>query len=442
MNISLSEHFTFKKLFLFTIPSIAMMIFTSIYGIVDGIFVSNIVGETAFTAVNFIMPVLMILGSVGFMFGTGGNALVSKTLGEGDSAKANRIFSLIVYTSFGVGIVLAVLGFIFMRSIAAALGASGELLDISVTYGRIFVLATPMAMLQQEFQSLFVTAERSKLGLITTVAAGVLNMALDALFMAVFHWGVEGAAAASAISQVVGGAIPLVYFFRENTSLLRLGKTKLDFRALGKSCSNGSSEFVAQASMSIVNMLYNYQLIKYAGQGGVAAYGVMMYVNLVFLAIFIGYSVGTAPIIGYHFGAKNHAELRNLRRKSTIIIIITSIVMVVVSQLTADFLSGIFIVDNPELREFTTRGFRIFAILFLFAGMNIFGSSFFTALNNGAISALISFLRTLVFQIAAVFILPLFFGSDGIFISVPVAEFLSCALTIIFIVVKRRKYGY
>lgn len=442
MNISLSEHFTFKKLFLFTIPSIAMMIFTSVYGIVDGIFVSNIVGETAFTAVNFIMPVLMILGSVGFMFGAGGSALVSKTLGEGDSEKANRIFSLIVYTSFGVGVVLAALGFIFMRSVAAALGASGEMLETGTIYGRIVVSVLPMFMLQQEFQALFITAERSKLGLVTTVAAGVINMILDALFMAVFKWGVVGAAAATAISQIVGGTIPLVYFFRKNTSLLRLGKTNLDLRALGKTCSNGSSEFVAQGSMSIVNMLYNYQLIKYAGEGGVAAYGVMMYVNLVFLAIFIGYSVGAAPIVGYNFGAKNHAELKNLRRKSIRIILVASALMVIVSQLSADFLAGIFIRDNPELREFTTRGFRIFAILFTFAGINIFGSSFFTALNNGAISALISFLRTLVFQISAVLILPMFWGSDGIFISVPVAEFLSCALTIIFLIAKRKKYQY
>lgn len=442
MNISLSEHFTYKKLFLFTIPSIAMMIFTSIYGVVDGIFVSNIVGETAFTAVNFIMPVLMVLSSVGFMFGAGGSALVSKTLGEGDSERANSIFSLIVYASFVVGVILAALGIVFMRSIAAALGAEGAMLDSCTLYGGIVVSALPMFMLQQEFQSLFITAERSRLGLAVTLVAGVLNMIFDALFMAVFRWGVAGAAAATAISQIAGGVIPLVYFFRKNTSLLRLGKTRLDFKALGKTCSNGSSEFVSQGSMSVVNMLYNYQLIKYAGEGGVAAYGVMMYVNLVFLAIFIGYSVGAAPIVGFNFGAQNRAELKNLRRKSTIIIIAASIVMVVVSQLSASGLAGIFIADNPDLREFTTRGFRFFAILFMFAGINIFGSSFFTALNNGAVSALISFLRTLVFQISAVLILPLFWGSDGIFISVAFAELLSCVLTIVFLITKRKKYNY
>lgn len=442
MKISLSEHFTYKKLFLFTLPSVTMMIFTSIYGIVDGLFVSNIVGETAFTAVNFIMPVLMILGSVGFMFGAGGSALVSKTLGESDHDRANRIFSLIVYTSFAVGVIFAVIGFVFMRSVAAALGASGDMLDDCVLYGRIIVIAMPMFMLQQEFQSLFITAEKSKLGLIVTVIAGVMNMILDALFMAVFRWGVVGAAAATAISQTVGGVIPLLYFFRKNDSLLRLGKTKLDMRALGKTCSNGSSEFVSQGSMSLVNMLYNSQLIKYAGEGGVAAYGVMMYVNLVFLAIFIGYSVGTAPVVGYHYGAKNSDELKNLRRKSLKIIIVSSVTMLAVSELSAGLFAGIFVGGNEELYELTVRGFRIFSLAFLFAGINIFGSSFFTALNNGLISALISFLRTLVFQIVAVILLPLFFKTDGIFMSVAVAEFAACLLTVAFIIGKRKKYCY
>lgn len=442
MNISLSEHFNYKKLFLFTLPSIAMMIFTSIYGIVDGLFVSNIVGETAFTAVNFIMPVSMILGSVGFMFGSGGSALVAKTLGEGDNARANRIFSLIVYSMFVSGIILAALGIALMRTVASALGAAGEMLEISVLYGRILAAGLPMFMLQMGFQSLFVTAEKPKLGLMVTIISGVTNMVLDALFVAVFRWGIVGAASATIMSQFVGGVIPLVYFFRKNDSLLRLGKTRFEPRVLTKACSNGSSEFVSQGSMSVVNMLYNSQLIKYAGEGGVAAYGVMMYVNLVFLAIFIGYSVGVAPIVGYNFGAKNSAELRNLRHKSTLIIAVTSVVMLAASELSAGGLAAIFVGSNPELYEFTVRGFRIFSLSFLFAGMNIFGSSFFTALNNGLISALISFLRTLVFQITAVLVLPIFLQSDGIFLSVSAAELAAFVMTISFIFVKRKRYGY
>lgn len=442
MNISLSEHFNFKKLFRFTMPSIIMMVFTSIYGVVDGLFVSNIVGETAFTAVNFIMPVTMILSAVGFMFGTGGSALVSKTLGEGSSEKANRIFSLVIYTTTAAGVILAVTGIALMRVVASALGAEGEMLENSVLYGRIIVGVLPLFMLQMAFQSLFVTAEKPKLGLVVTVLSGVTNMVLDALFVAVFRWGIVGAAAATAASQLVGGVIPLIYFLRKNDSLLRLGKTSLNWRVLGKTCSNGSSEFVSQSSMSIVNMLYNTQLIKYAGEGGVAAYGVMMYVNLVFLAIFIGYSIGTAPIIGYNYGAKNSDELRNIRRKSIFIIVVTSVVMLAVSELSAEALAGIFVGKNPELCALTARGFRIFSLSFLFAGINIFGSSFFTALNNGLISALISFLRTLVFQIGAVLILPLFLETDGIFLSVAVAEIAAFVLTVSFIVAKKKKYNY
>lgn len=441
-QIALSEHFDYKKLFRFTLPSIIMMIFTSIYGVVDGLFVSNIVGKEEFTAVNFIMPVLMIFGSVGFMFGSGGSALVSKTLGEGRHEKANSLFSLLVYVSAAVGVLLAAAGYALMPVLADALGAEGELLDNSVRYGRVVVLAMPMFMLQMEFQTLFITAEKPRLGLAATVASGVTNMVLDALFMAVFNWGLVGAAAATALSQVIGGIIPIIYFSRKNTSLLRLGKTQFNIRAIGRTCANGSSEFVSQGSMSLVNMMYNSQLIKYAGNDGVAAYGVMMYVNLVFLAIFIGYSIGTAPVIGYHYGAKNTDELKSLRKKSTVIILSASVIMLAASQLLAGTLARIFVGYDEGLSELTEHGFRIFSLLFLFAGVNIFGSSMFTALNNGLVSAIISFLRTLVFQIAAVQLLPLIWKVDGIWFSVVAAEFLSCVITIVFIIAKKRKYQY
>lgn len=441
-EIALSEHFDYGKLFRFTLPSIAMMIFTSIYGVVDGLFVSNIVGKAEFTAVNFIMPVLMITGSVGFMFGAGGSALVSKTLGEGKREKANSLFSLLVYVSAGLGVVLAAAGFVLMPVIAAALGADGELLNNCVIYGRIVVSAMPMFMLQMEFQSLFITAEKPKLGLFVTVASGVMNMVLDALFMWAFNWGISGAALATALSQAVGGIVPIVYFLRPNTSLLRLGKAEFDLRAIGKVCSNGSSEFVSQSSMSVVNMLYNTQLKHFAGDDGVAAYGVMMYVNMIFLAIFIGYSVGTAPVIGFHFGAQNTGELKSLRKKSFVIIGCASLVMLAASQLLAAPLAGIFVGYDAELLDLTVHGFRIFSFSFLFAGVSIFGSSMFTALNNGLISALISFLRTLVFQISAVLLLPLILKVDGIWASVVVAEFAAFIIAIIFFIAKKKKYGY
>ena len=442
MTIQLSDHFTYKKLLRFTFPSIIMMIFTSIYGVVDGVFVSNFVGKTPFAAVNFIMPFLMILGAVGFMFGTGGSALIAKTMGENKLKKANELFSLFVYVSFVLGIVIVGFSFFLIRPIAQLMGAKGILLDQCVLYGRIVILAVPGFILQMEFQSFFITAEKPNLGLYVTIISGVANMILDALFMAVFHWGLAGAAAATALSQTLGGVIPLLYFSRKNTSLLRLCKTRFDGKALWKACINGSSELMSNMSMSLVSMLYNIQLIKYAGENGVAAYGVLMYVNMIFLAIFIGYSIGTAPVISYHYGAQNHSELKSLLKKSFRILILASLSMLALSELLARPLSQIFVSYDADLLDLTVRGFGIYSFSFLFAGINIFASSFFTALNNGLISALISFLRTLVFQVASVLLLPLILGIDGIWISIVVAELIACGVSLAFIMKKRAVYHY
>lgn len=442
MKIQLSEHFTYQKLLKFTAPSIAMMIFTSIYGVVDGFFISNYVGKTSFAAVNFIMPFLQILGTAGFMLGTGGSALVAKTMGEGDKEKAKRLFSLFVYVTFLCGIVIGAVGIFCIRPIASLLGAEGEMLRGCMDYGRCILVALPFFMLQFEFQSFFVTAEKPQLGFFMTVASGVMNMILDALFMAVFEWGLIGAAAATAISQMAGGVLALVYFFRPNTSLLRLTKTEFDGRALLKASVNGSSELMTGISMSLVSMLYNMQLIKYAGEGGVAAYGVLMYVGMIFFSAFIGYSVGTAPVISFHYGAGNHGELKNLLKKSSVIIGAFSVGMLVLSELLAWPLSAVFVGYDEELMELTLRGFQIFSFSFLLAGVPIFGSSFFTALNNGLISAFISFLRTLVCQIAAVLIFPVFLGIDGIWISIVAAEFMAVLITVFFVFRMKEKYHY
>lgn len=433
MNIQLSDHFTHKKLLRFTFPSIIMLIFTSIYGVVDGFFVSNFVGKTPFTAVNFIMPFLMILGSLGFMFGTGGGALIAKTIGEGKAEKARRTFSLIVYCSILCGVACMILGLLFIRPLAAALGADGQLLEDSVTYGRILLLAIPAFILQYEFQCLFATAEKPKLGLYITIAAGLTNMIFDALFVALFHWGLEGAAAATALSQFVGGFIPLIYFARPNGSLLRLGRTSFDGWSLVKTCTNGSSELMSTISTSVVSMLYNGQLLKYAGEDGVAAYGVLMYVSLVFQAVFIGYSVGSAPIIGYHFGARHSEEIKGLLKKSLTLIGLFSLVMFAASHMLSAPLSMVFTGYDEGLFALTKRAFFIFCFSFLFSGFSIYGSSFFTALNNGFISAAISFLRTLVFQVSAVLIFPMFFDVDGIWLSSVAAEVLALAVTVLFL---------
>ncbi len=442
MKIQLSDRFDYGKLIRFTLPSIGMLVFTSIYGVVDGYFVSNYVGEKSFAAVNLIMPVLMILSMFGFMFGTGGSALIAKTLGEGDKEKANRIFSMLVWVSALAGVILAVAGIVFLPQIAALLGAEGELLEDCVLYGRCFLAALPLFMLQQEFQSFFVVAERPNLGLYTILAAGVMNMVLDALVVGVCRGGLVGAAVATGISQLVGAAVPLVYFARKNTSLLRLGAFRWDGKSLLKSCVNGSSELMSNISMSLVSMLYNAQLLKYYGDQGVSAYGVLMYVSLIFSGVFIGYSVGIAPVVGYHYGAGNHGELKGLLQKSTVLVGVFSVCMFAASLLLASPLARLFVGYNAELTDLTVYAFRIFSFSFLFCGFAIFASGFFTALNNGVVSAVISFLRTLVFQVAAILLLPLLFGVDGIWYSIVVAEVFAVLVAVVFLFALRKKYRY
>lgn len=442
MDIKLSDSFTYKKLIRFTLPSIFMMIFTSIYGVVDGFFVSNYVGKTPFAAVNFIIPVLIIFGAIGAMFGTGGSALVAVTLGEGKPERAKKLFSLFIYISIICGVVFAIIAFIFLRPIAAMFGAEGELLENCVIYGRIILVTLPALILQYEFQSFFVTAEKPQLGLVVTIAAGITNMVLDALLVAILKWGIAGAALATAISQVVGGIVPLIYFARKNTSLLKLTRTSFDGKALLKACSNGTSEFLSNISLSVVGMLYNVQLMKYAGENGVAAYGTLMYVNMIFTASFLGYSIGSAPVIGYHYGAGNHKELKSLLKKSFVIIGIFSISMLIASVVLAKPLSLLFVGYDKELLDMTLRGFIIFSFSFLFAGLPIFASSFFTALNNGLVSAMISFLRTAVFQIASVLILPIIWELDGIWVSIVVAELASGGAAVLFWMGNRKKYHY
>ena len=440
--IKLSDRFTYKKLLRYTFPAVIMLVFTSIYGVVDGFFVSNFVGKTPFAAVNFIMPVLMILGSIGFMFGTGGGALIAKTIGESKKEKANQIFSLIVYVSIALSIVLTVLAIIFLRPIISSLGAQGQLLEDSITYGRVILLSVPAFVLQSEFQILFATAERPKIGLYVTIAAGLTNIVLDALFIVVFSWGLVGAAWATTISLLVGSVIPLIYFGRKNNSLLQLTKTKYDGQAMLKTITNGSSELMNMVSMSLVSIFFNIQLLKYAGENGVAAYGVLMYVNLVFLSIYLGYAVGAAPIISYHFGAQNHDELKSLLRKSVIIMGAFSLLMFGSAQLLSIPLSKLFVGYDQVLMDMTQRAIFVFSFAFLFSGVGIFGSAFFTAMNDGLISALISFLRTLVFQTGAVLIFPLFWGLDGIWLSIVLAEAMALVVTVIFFMGKRKKYHY
>lgn len=442
MKISLSDHFTYRKLLKFVAPSAVMMMFTSIYGVVDGLFVSNYVGKVPFAAINLVMPFIMILGGIGFMIGTGGSALVSKTLGEGDREKANRYFTMMIYLSLICGAAASVIGFVFIRPISYLLGATDAMIGDCVEYGRMIFLFTTAFMMQNVFQSFLVTAEKPRLGLLATVGAGVTNMALDAWFIVGLGWGVKGAALATGISQTVGGILPLIYFLRPNSSLLKITRTKLEGRPVFLAVTNGSSELMSNISASVVSMIYNIQLMKFAGEDGVAAYGVLMYVQFVFIALFIGYAIGSAPIIGYHYGAINHSELKNMLKKSIIIMSISGVIMTLLAQALALPIAKVFVGYDEGLFDMTVHAFRVFSFSFILAGINIFASSFFTALNNGAVSAAISFLRTLIFQSTAVIVLPMILELDGIWLSITVAEVFALIISVTFLAAKRKKYNY
>ena len=442
MTIRLSDHFSCGRLLRFALPSILMMVFTSIYGVVDGFFISNYVGKAPFAAVNLIMPFLMLLGTLGFMVGAGGSALIGKYLGEGKGEEAKRLFSFLIYLTVGAGIVVAVAGELMLRPVARALGADETMLTGCVRYGRIILIGLPALMLQFAFHSFYVTAERPQMGLYVTLSAGGINMLLDWILVGLLRLDIEGAAMATIISQFVGGYLPLIYFLCPNRSLLRIGKARFDGRALAKMLGNGVSEFVSNISMSVVTMLYNVQLMKFAGENGVAAYGALMYVCFIFISIFIGYAVGTAPIISFHFGAQNPAELKSLLQKSLWMLGGFALLMLIAGELLAKPLSELYVGYDRELMNMTVRGFQISSISFFFAAFPIYGSSFFTALNDGKSSAIISFLRQCVFQVGAVLLLPLVFGLDGVWFSNVFAEIAATILTVCFWIGKRKQFHY
>ena len=450
-RIKLSDHFTYKRLFRFVLPSIIMMVFVSVYGIVDGFFVSRFVGDLQFAALNLIFPFIMILGAVGFMLGTGGNAVVSKALGEGDNEKANRTFSMLIYATIIIGVFLALLGIAFARPIARLFAASETnmsasekevLIEYCTQYARIILAMLPMFMLQNAFQGFFVTAEKARLGLYVTIIAGLGNVIFDALFVAVFKWGLAGAAIATAVNQFIGGLIPILYFMRKNDSLLRLGKARFDGKVFLKVCTNGMSELITNIALSVIAILYNAQLMELVGIFGVSAYGVMQYIGFIFVAVFLGYAVGSAPIIGYHFGAQNTDELKNVFKKSLFISVIGGIIMTLIAVVFARPLSAIFVGDNRALLDMTTSGMRLYSLCFLGCGINIFGSAFFTALSNGAVSLFISFLRTFLFQAISVFVLPIFWELNGVWLSATVAEVITLFITIWMFVWQKKRYHY
>ena len=442
-KIQLSDHFTYGKLLRFTLPSIVMMVFTSIYSVVDGFFISNFAGKTAFAALNLIWPFLMILGGMGFMIGTGGTALVSRYLGAGQKERARRYFSMLVEFTAVLGLILPAIGVIFMEPIARFLGATEEMIPDCVLYGRIVIAFNVAFMFQNVFQSFLVAAEKPRLGLVATVSAGVTNMVLDALLVGVFRWGLAGAALATGLSQTVGAVIPMVFFLnRENGSALHFSFTPMEAHPLLQACGNGASELMSNISGSIAAMVYNFQLLKFLGEDGVSAYGVIMYVGFIFVAIFVGYSIGSAPIISFHFGAENREELKNMFRKSYLLMAVWGIAMALAAYLLAGPLAKLFVGYDRQLCELTVHAMRLHCLAFLFTGANIFTSSLFTALNDGTVSAAVSFARSMVLQIATVLLLPGLMGPDGLWLAALATD--TCALVINICVLggNRKKYGY
>ncbi|MBE6045790.1 MAG: MATE family efflux transporter [Clostridiales bacterium] len=441
-RIQLSDHFTYRRLFAFVLPTIANMIFLSIYGIVDGLFISNFVGKVAFAAVNVTFPIFSVLGVFGLMIGTGGAAIIGKNLGEQESEKANGYFSFFVYICIAVGIVMAVLGVFILRPAIEIIGVEERMVRDCMVYGIIGMITVPCYMLQFLFQILFVTAEKPRLGFWITVIAGLANIVLDFFMIVVFHWGVAGASIATGISEVVGGIVPLIYFSRPNDSLLRIGRPRVEFRALRKACTNGLSEFVSTISESVVTMLYNFQLLRLAGADGVAAFGVMQYCTFIFFAVFAGYNMGVQPLFSYNFGADNRVEMKNLFKKSMILMEGGGLMMFAILVIFARPLVSIFIGYDAGLVDMSVHGMRIYALIFITCGINIFVTGMFTALNNGVVSAFIATVRVVICEIGSVMILPIFFGLNGVWFSASVAEVGSIIPVIIFVVTLRKRYGY
>jgi len=442
MKIQLSEHFTYRKLLRFTLPSVAMMVVSSLYSVVDGLFVSNFVGKTSFAAVNLIMPFLGVFSAFGMMIAAGGTALVSKTLGMGDRKRANELFSMLLSFCTIGGAILTVLSIVMMRPVAIALGGEGQVLEDAVIYGIIVQLALIGYYFEFSFQSFGVAAEKPGLPLIMSAVSGVGNILLDALFVAVFRWGIVGAAAATAISNFAGPMVPLIYFLRPNTSLLRVTKFKFDWKALLRTCTNGVSELMGTLASNVSGMLYNLQLLRYAGEDGLAAHGVMMYVNHIFAAVYCGFAIGSAPLIGFNYGAENHREQKNLFSKCLVILGGIGLCMFISAEILAMPLAKIFVGYDENLVTMTVRGLCLYAPAFLLCGFNVFGSSMFTALNNGLVSGAISFFRTLICQVAAILVLPLLFDLDGVWLSSAMAELWALLLVIFCFVRYQKKYHY
>lgn len=441
-KIQLSDHFTYGRLIRFVVPSVAMMVFTSIYSVVDGFFVSNYVGVTGFAAINLMLPILMFFSCLGFLFGTGGTAIVSRTFGEGNPERANSYFSLICYAILITGVAVTVVTIIIMPWVVTRLGATGQLREYAILYGRITMLSTPLYMMQTASQSFFAAAERPQMGMYMTIAGGLTNIGLDYILVAKLGYGLIGASVATTVTEGVSGLVALVFFMAPNGSLLRIGKTAFNGKVLTEACANGASELMSSLSSTVVGVLCNYQLMRFGGENGIAAYGVIMYVGFVFISMFLGYAFGVAPVVGYNYGAENHSELRNVLVKSLTLIGAAGVAMAALAQIFAGAIGQIYVGYNAELLEMTVHGMKIYMLSYLVCGFNIFGSAFFTALSNGKVSAVLSAMRSFVFQAVCLIVLPMFLEITGVWSATLLAEGLTVIMTATVLIRLRERYHY
>lgn len=443
-RIKLSDHFTYIRLLRFTMPTILMLLSASLYGVVDGLFIANCAGKTAFAAVNLIWPFPMLLGAIGYMFGAGGCALVSKTMGEGYYERARSYFTMLTITAVACGFLFASIGIFFIDDIANMLGAKSGMIHVNcVVYGRYIMAAMPLFILQCMFQPYMIAAEKPKWGLAIIFVAGCVNVLLDYYFLYNKNMGVAGAGLATMISQAVGAVLPMFLFVgKKHSKLYFVSKIKIEPLVLAKTCANGASEFIVNASMPFVNLLYVYALWKVAGEDGVGAYGVIMYVNIVFFSFYNGLAMGSSPIISFHYGAHQMYEVRNVKRIVFCLLSISGLLLFVVAELTSPMIAGLFSKGDEVFGDIIERSFSLYALSFLFAPYNIYASAFFTALNNGKVSAAISFSRILFFQVGALLTLPIWFGIDGFWMALPIAEVLCLGLSIFLYLKFKPLYNY
>lgn len=442
MSYKISEHFNIKKIIIFTLPSIGMMLISSIYGVVDGFFVSNYIGSNAFAAVNIVWPFEMILGSFGLMIGAGGSALVSKTMGEQKYDLANRYFSMLIIFVIIFGMFISILGIIFNPYIIHLLDLDQETINNCNIYANVLFIFLIFFMLQNIFQSFNIVASKPEMGIITMILSGITNILLDYIFIVILNMGIFGAALATGLSQFAGAIVPFIFFINKNSTLLRIKFVKIDFKIILKTSYNGISEMLSSISFSLVSILYNIILLSYIGINGVNAYGVILYISYIFISIYFGYSMGISPIISYNYGAKNKKELNNIFNISLVLICSVSILLTFIGYIFAKQLSSIFVNYDKELLNLTTHALHINVFSFLFCGYNIFASSLFTALNNGTVSLILSFLRSLIIQVVCILTIPILFGSEGIWFAGVVSDIISLIISIIFIFKYRNKYGY